>query len=146
MFWKQNNLLKFSFSPKISKKWISFSLHFLSLSFSILSPGKAIFFFCLATFHHRYPSQVYPKFIPYVYSPISLKYVSLLDCLRKLYSEERTAHTCHYLIIYISKIHFSPLCLCFPLRLKRNQGIGSRIGWALDRIRPKSVPSMEPDC
>lgn len=137
MLWKQNNLLKFSFSQKISEKWICFALHFLYLSFSIVSPGKAFFFFpSLATFHYMHPSQVYPKFILYVHFPEM--HVSLVDSMRKFFSEERTALTCHSLIIYNSKIHF--------LRLNINQGIGSRTGWALGKIQPKTVPSVDPDC
>lgn len=54
--------------------------------------------------------------------------------------------TYHSLIIYISKIYLYPLCLPFPLRLKINQGLGSRIGWVLDKIQPKTLPSVDPNC
>lgn len=85
----------------------------LPLSFSILSPGKAIFF-SLSKFHCKYPSQVYPKIIMCVLSPCTLKDVSLLETIRKFCSEKRAALTWHSLIICISAIHFSPLSQICP--------------------------------
>lgn len=104
---------------------------FLSLSLSILYTGKAIFI-SLTTFHCRYPSPIHSEMIVYVQCPCSLKGVSSLESIRKFCAEERTALTCHSLVTCIKKIHFSPLSGIFPWRLKRNQGIGSKIGCVLE--------------
>lgn len=68
----------------------------------------------------------------YVQCPCSLKGVFLLESVRKFCAEERTDLTCHSLVTCIKKIHFSPLSGISPLRLKRNQGIGSKIGCVLE--------------
>ena len=82
MFWKQNNLLKFSFSQENSDKWISFTLHVSSLTI-FLSPGKTILY-CPAIFHCWSPSQVYQKTIVYVHSPFPMKDVSFLETTKKI--------------------------------------------------------------
>ena len=82
MFWKENNLLKFSFTQENSDKWISFTLHVSSLII-FLSPGKTILF-SPAVFHWWSPSQVYQKTIVYVHSPFPMKDVSFLETTKKI--------------------------------------------------------------
>lgn len=106
---------------------VKFSI-FLSLSLPILYTGKAVFI----SLYCRYPSPIDSEMIVYVQCPCSLEGVSSLESIRKFCAEGRTALTCHSLVTCIKKIHFSPLSGIFPWRLKRNQGIGSKIGCVLE--------------
>lgn len=140
MFWKQNNLLKFSFSQKISEKWICFTLHFLYLSFSIVSPGKAIFFFQSGYISLHAPISGLSKIHSVCAFPWNMfPYLILWEN-----SFQKRGQLLHAILLSFITAKF--ICLHLPLRLKINQGIGSRTGWALDKIQPETVRSVDPDC
>lgn len=145
MFWKENNLLKFSFSQENSENWISFTLYVFSCQFPSYLLEKP---FCSVLLYFTVGPHL--KFIKkqlcMCILPFPWKMFPSLKLQRKFCSEEKTVLTCHSLIVYINKSHFSPLCWCFPFRLKRNQGIELRIGYILDRIRPRTFPRVESDC
>lgn len=140
MFWKQNNLLKFSFSQENSEKWINLTLHLSSLILFHLISWQSPF----------YQSDYISLQVPITslsknncvdaFSLYPERCFLTWDCKKILFRREDSFYMT---FSYHLHEYFSPLSGVFLLRLKINQGTRWRLVCVLDRIRLHSNPFFQ---